>query len=128
MKRRINESNKLKPLKISIIHYGGHKIWDNVECDELIDTNDNRIKLDEIDLNNIGEYFAFGRYETTRYCTLGQNYKVVINDNIEIIITPEYYTTNRRFTDDLVIVVVNAYNDLNSVDHEEPDSDMSDIF
>lgn len=129
MKRRINENTELKPLKISITDCNGHIFWDNVECDELVGANDNRVHLDEINLNNIGSYFAFGRRGTTRYCSLGQNYRVIINNEIQIDITPEYYTTNRRFTDDLVMITVNAYCDFNNMDCiDEPDSEMPDIF
>lgn len=136
-----NENQISNPLVITVIDRFGHTIWDHVKCDSL----KRRENYENVALMDIkkGEYgfiypdgnddgfFALCRFNSDRYCSLGLGFKIILEnvDGITIkldrdmLIDPGLY-----FSDELIMILVDAYNKLNNFEDNGPDSELPDIF
>lgn len=130
------DDENLVPLIISIIRADDSVLWSSVKCDDLVDVRERRINISSLQPSDISNYDfkGFGRKGTERYTTLGNHYRVTIeNSDLQPIdLTEEHYSRAGIFTDAFVELIINAYNKINNINTDttepEPDTDMPDIF
>ena len=136
-----NDNRISKPLVITVLNSNDNPIWDHVKCDSL----KQRGTQQDVALMDIkkGEYgfiypdgnddglYALCRFNSERYCSLKLGFKIILEnvDGITIKLDRDMLIEPTLcFSDELIMILVDAYNKLNDFENNEPDSELPDIF
>lgn len=136
-----NENQISKPLVITVIDMFGRTIQDHIRCDSLKQRGTQQtvalmdIKKGEYgfiypDGNDNGLY-ALCRFNSERYCSLGLGFKIILENVDGITIKLDHdmlIDPGLCFSDELIMILVDAYNKLNNSEDNGPDSELPDIF